>query len=114
MQSWNLLELEAPKGMRDPIVLHSDEARAVLIRLDAGQALGDHQVKERAWISVVEGRARIESGGEAVDAEPGMLCTFDPDERHSVSTEQGARILLLLAPWPAAGHYRSDEPASSS
>ena len=49
MDAWNLLELEAPAGTRDPIVLHStDEARAVLVVLNPGQALGDHEVKENA------------------------------------------------------------------
>jgi hypothetical protein len=33
---------------------------------------------------------------------------FDPGERHTVRSETGARVLLLLAPWPAAGHYSSD------
>ena len=57
MQSWNLLELEMPEGSRSPIVLHSeDEARAVLIGLNAGQALGDHQVHENAWLVVVDGQ----------------------------------------------------------
>ena len=37
--------------------------------------------------------------------------SFDVDERRSISTEDGARILLLLAPWPGAGHYHPKEPA---
>ena len=110
MQSWNLLEIDAPDGTRDPVVLHSDhEARAVLIRIDAGQQLGDHQVKEHAWISVVEGTVTIGSGDESVEARAGTLFHFDPNERHSVASESGARILLLLAPWPGDGHYRGQE-----
>ena len=110
MRSWNLLEIDAPAGTRDPVVLHSDEARAVLIRLAAGQQLGNHEVKERAWISVVEGTARLSGAdGTSIDAGPGTLAMFDPEERHSVSSEQGARILLLLAPWPGEGHYRGEE-----
>ena len=101
------MEIEAPSGTRDPVVVHSgNEARAVLIVLQPGQALGDHQVKENAWITVLEGRARVSAGGESVDATPGMLFRFDPDERHSLSSEEGARIMLLLAPWPGEGHYR--------
>jgi hypothetical protein len=30
------------------------------------------------------------------------------DERRSISTVDGARILLVLAPWPGEGHYRGD------
>lgn len=110
MQSWNLHEIEAPDGTRDPVVLHSDEeARAVLIRMNPGQELGDHQVKERAWISVVEGSVRVEAGGRSFDAPAGTLMTFEPSERHAVRSDDGARILLMLAPWPGKGHYRGDQ-----
>lgn len=110
MEWWDLREIETPDGSRSPVVLHTDsDARAVLIGLQPGQQLGDHQVKENAWVTVVDGEARIEAGGEAVDASAGALFKFDPDERHSVSTETGARLLLLLAPWPGEGHYRGQE-----
>ena len=107
VQSWNLMEIDAPSGTRDPMVVHSgNEARAVVIVLTAGQKLGDHQVKENAWITVLEGSATVSAGGDTVVAAPGMLFRFDPDERHSLASDEGARILLLLAPWPGEGHYR--------
>jgi quercetin dioxygenase-like cupin family protein len=106
---WDLREIPAPDGSRSPVVLHSEEARAILIRLDPGQELGDHQVTERAFVSVVEGEAEIEAAGETVAAEPGLLFVFEPGERHAVSSAGGARILLLLAPWPGEGHYRGEE-----
>lgn len=110
MQWWNLGELDAPAGTRDPLVLYSDHGgRAVMIRLDAGQELGEHQVKERAWLAVVDGEVRVEAAGETRMCGAGTLLTFAPDERHSVSSEHGARILLLLAPWPGEGHYRGHE-----
>ena len=107
MQSWNLREIEAPGGSRSPSVLLSeDEARAVLLALEPGQKLGDHQVKEHAWLVVVEGSARIGGGGDELEAGVGTLVHFEPDERHFVHSEGGARILLLLAPWPGEGHFR--------
>jgi quercetin dioxygenase-like cupin family protein len=107
VQRWNLLELDAPDGTRDPIVLHSDEAaRAVLIVLSPGQSLGDHQVKENAWVTVLDGTVEITVGGEASRAERGTMVRFDPDERHALSSDGGARVLLLFAPWPGEGHYR--------
>jgi quercetin dioxygenase-like cupin family protein len=109
VQSWNLREIETPGGTRSPVVLRSDEsARAVLIVLDPGQALGDHQMKERALVSVVDGSVRVESGGEAVEGGEGSFFSFDADERRSISTDKGARILLVFAPWPGEGHYRGD------
>jgi quercetin dioxygenase-like cupin family protein len=113
MQSWRLSEIETEAGTRDPVVLLSeDEARAVLVQLKPGQELGDHQVKEHAWIVVVQGTARIGAGGEEIDAPVGTLAHFEPDERHFVSSEAGAKILLLLAPWPGEGHYRGQEKAT--
>lgn len=107
MQHWDLTVIPAPAGTRDPSVLETaDGARAVLVRLDVGQELGDHEVKERTWMFVVEGAVAVEAGGERVEARAGTLVTFEPEERHAVSTAEGARILLLLAPWPGAGHYR--------
>jgi quercetin dioxygenase-like cupin family protein len=107
VESWRLPEIATPDGTRSPVVLKSeDEARAVLIGLDPGQELGDHQVKEHAWLLVVDGAVRIGAGSEDVEAKAGTLAHFDPDERHSVSSADGAKILLLLAPWPGPGHYR--------
>jgi quercetin dioxygenase-like cupin family protein len=80
-----------------------------MIRLDAGQALGDHQVKERAWVTVVEGEVRVTADRREELFTVGALLTFDPNERHSLASEDGARILMLLAPWPGEGHYRGDE-----
>jgi quercetin dioxygenase-like cupin family protein len=112
MQTWNLNALDTPAGTRDPIVLHSgDGARAVMIRLGPGQALGDHEVKERAWVTVVEGDVRATSGRDEQRCGVGTLITFDPQERHSLVSDDGARILLLLAPWPGEGHYRGEEKA---
>jgi quercetin dioxygenase-like cupin family protein len=108
VQSWNLLEIETPGGSRSPVVLHSvdGEAREVLIGLQPGQELGDHEVKEAALVVVVDGNATIEAGGETVDAGVGTVVRFDPEERRSVSSDSGARLLLVLAPWPGEGHYR--------
>ena len=115
MESWRLPELDTPGGSRSPLVLKSDEeARAVLVALDPGQALGDHQVKENAWIVVVEGSVRVRAGDEDLEAPAGTLLRFEPDERRSVASEGGAKILLLLAPWPGVGHYRGEEKARAA
>jgi quercetin dioxygenase-like cupin family protein len=114
VQSWNLREIETPGGSRSPVVLRSDAAaRAVLIALEPGQELGDHQVKERALVAVVEGTVRVVSGGDTIEGGEGSFFSFDVDERRSISTDSGARILLVLAPWPGEGHYRGDRKADA-
>ena len=109
VQHWDLMEIQAPDGTRDPVVVHSgNEARAVLVVLKPGQALGDHQVKENAWVTVLEGEVEITAGGESVTGSRGTMVRFSPDERHALRSEGGARVLLLLAPWPGEGHYRGN------
>jgi quercetin dioxygenase-like cupin family protein len=113
VQSWNLREIETPGGSRSPVVLRSDEgSRVVLIVLDPGQALGDHQVKEGALVAVVDGTIRVESGGRTIEGDAGCVFSFDADERRSISTDLGARILLVLSPWPGEGHYRGERKPS--
>ena len=113
MQHWTLGEIETPNGARSPVVLHSQEGerRVVLLELRPGEALGNHTVKEAALLLVLDGMVRVEAGDESVDARAGGLFRFEPNERHSVTTEAGARLLLLLAPWPGEGHYRGDAAA---
>jgi quercetin dioxygenase-like cupin family protein len=110
VQNWNLREIETPGGSRSPVVLRSDPgARAVLIVLHPGQALGDHQVKEGALIAVIDGSVRVESGGNTVEGAAGCFFSFDPDERRSISSDDGARLLLVFSPWPGEGHYRGEK-----
>jgi quercetin dioxygenase-like cupin family protein len=114
MQSWNLRQIETPGGSRSPVVLDSEEeaARAVLVGLEPGQELGEHEVKEHAFVLVVEGTVQVEAGAESLDAGEGTLLLFQPEERRALSSRDGARMLLVLAPWPAPGHYRGgdDQP----
>jgi quercetin dioxygenase-like cupin family protein len=90
-------------GRQKPQVLFSSsECRVVVIDLQSGEELGDHQVRERAVLEVVAGRVSIECSGETMECETGTLVTFDPGEQHSVRALADARLLLLLAPWLAA------------
>jgi len=107
VQQWNLLEILAPQGALDPVVVHQDDAaRAVLVVLQPGQELGEHQVRENAWVFIVDGTVQVASGAETTEVGGGSLLRFEPAERHSLSAKTGARILLILTPWPGEGHYQ--------
>lgn len=110
MERWRLHRIDTPGGSISPVVLHSGpEGRAVLVGLDPGQELGDHQVREHAFVLVVDGEVQVDDGRETVEAGAGTLFLFDPAERHALSSERGARLLLLLTPWPGPGHYPPGE-----
>lgn len=104
METWDLnaLEVEPQK----PMVLDSEsEGRAIVIQLRAGEGLQEHQVHERAWLLVISGEIEItEPGGAATKGGPGLLAVFDPNERRGITASSDARLLLVLSPWPGAGH----------
>jgi quercetin dioxygenase-like cupin family protein len=128
MQQWHLPSLpdsidkrhprepgaEAPRtptsGSQKPRVLFSSpECRLVALDLSAGDELGDHVVRERAVVQVISGRIEIRTSAVTVECETGALITFEPGERHAVRGLETARLLLILAPWPAAGHNAASE-----
>ena len=105
MERWHIPSIAAA-GKREPKVLFStDQCRAVVLDLQAGDALGEHSVRERAVLEVVAGEVEVVAGGQHATCGPGTLITFAPDERHSVTAASASRLLLMLAPWPAPGHY---------
>jgi quercetin dioxygenase-like cupin family protein len=108
MRSWKLTEIETPEGTRSPVVLDSEDSRAVLIGIDPGQELGEHQVRERAWVMVVDGTVEVETGDGSMFASAGTLLEFEPTERRSVRSAEGARVLIVFTPWPGPGHYPSE------
>lgn len=87
------------------------ECRAIVLDLKAGDEMGEHSVRERAVVHVVSGAVRIGDPKRPVEAPAGTLVTFDPGERHTVTALEDTRLLLLLAPWPAPGHFLEGEDA---
>jgi quercetin dioxygenase-like cupin family protein len=109
MERW---DLAAPNdsGRDGPRVLFSTpEARGVVIDLAAGEELGDHQVRERAILQVLDGTIECTVEGGTASCGRGTLVVFDPGEPHAVRSSAPARLLLLLTPWPAEGHYAASE-----
>ena len=104
MNSWNLTALDLKPRLPE-ILSSSDAARAVVFDLAPGEALGDHEVHERAWLLVISGKVSVQgAAGEQVDGGAGLLVELAPAERHEVHAEQQSRLLLLLTPWPGSGH----------
>jgi quercetin dioxygenase-like cupin family protein len=111
VERWHLPSIEA-SGRREPRVLFSRPGcRAVLIDLNAGDELGEHRTHEHAVLQVVSGRLELVVGERNVECDEGTLVTFSRGETRSVRALESSRILLLLAPWPAEGHFREGEDA---
>ena len=112
MERWHLPSIEA-NGRREPRVLFSHPGcRAVLVDLNAGDELGDHRTHEHAALEVVSGRLQLAAGGRDVECEAGTLVSLEARETRSIRALEDSRVLMILAPWPAEGHFREGEDAS--
>ena len=104
MDTWDLRSLDVQP--HQPQVLRSDDgaARAIAIRLPAGELLQEHEVHEHAYLVVVDGEVELAQEGNSEAAGPGTVAHWVPQERHEVRATSDARLLLVLAPWPGPGH----------
>jgi quercetin dioxygenase-like cupin family protein len=104
VESWDLNGLELQPRLPE-ILSSGDAARAIVLDVQAGERLSDHEVHERAWLVVLAGEIEVTtSSGERASGGTGLLVELAPSERHEVLASQKARLLLLLTPWPGDGH----------
>ena len=103
MQHWDLRSIYVEPHRPQILQSARGEARAIAIHLPAGERLTDHEVHERAYLTVVEGEVEVKRGRPSPPA-PAALFVFAPKERHEVQATSDARLLLVLAPWPGDGH----------
>lgn len=104
MKSWSLSDLDLKPRLPE-ILSSSEAARAIVLDLASGEALGDHEVHERAWVVVIAGEVEVSAGSSGLaTGGPGLLVELAPGERHEVVAVSDARLLLLLTPWPGGGH----------
>ena len=107
MLTWDLTthDLEVHK----PSVLHSDEgaARGIGVLLPAGDLLQEHETRESAWIVVASGEVEVEGDEGTQRGGAGTVFHFEAHERREIRATSEARLLMVLAPWPAPDHQTS-------
>jgi quercetin dioxygenase-like cupin family protein len=102
MQAWDVMSMDVTPHQPE-VLTSTDEGRAIVIHLPAGDDLADHEVHERAWVMVARGRVHARDGaGGTTEAIGGTLLTFAPQERRELRALEDSQILMLLTPWPAA------------
>lgn len=90
MNHWKITDLEL-KPHAPEILASTDDARAIVLLIPAGESLDDHQVHERAWLMVVAGEVEITTtGGDSVTGGHGLLVELSPSERHAVHARSDA------------------------
>jgi quercetin dioxygenase-like cupin family protein len=105
MQQWDLTAANEGSRTGPRVLFSTPEARAVVIDLAQDEEMGDHQVRERTLLNVLRGTITCTSGADTATCAEGTLVLLEPGEPHFVRALQPTRLLLVLAPWPAPGHY---------
>ncbi len=104
MDSWDISALGVEA--HHPRVLRTDDhGRAIAILLPAGEELQEHRTHEAAYLMVVEGQVEIVQDGHSTAGGPGFFAHFQPAETREVRAREDSRLVLLLTPWPGAGHH---------
>jgi len=97
VKTWKINELDTRP--RKPEILDStDDARAIVIDLPAGDSLEDHEVHERAWLVVVKGQLEVTALTSSPEVKttggPGLLVEFEPRERHRVDAHHPGALTI--------------------
>lgn len=104
MKTWDLAEYHV-EPQKPEVIGSTEEGRAILVNLSAGDEMKEHQVKELATVIVISGEIEISTeDGQLVSGCNGTMVVFQPSERHSVRALENSRFLLLLAPWSLEEH----------
>jgi quercetin dioxygenase-like cupin family protein len=96
------LEAEQPwqaKHTANTIVKYPD-LRVVLVALQAGTRLEEHQAAGTISIQVLSGTIRVQASDRAFELQNGQLLTLQNGLRHAVEAVANSVFLLTLA-WPS-------------
>lgn len=92
-----LAAARAAANGRSARALRGDRAlRQVLLALDAGRALDDHESPGAATLQVLAGRVRLSAGDDAWEGAAGDLLDIPP-RRHRLDALEASAVLLTVA-----------------
>ncbi len=77
-------------------IYQDDQVKVILFGFAAGQELSEHTASKPAIIHIVQGKARLTLGGDAMPAGEGAWAHMPPQLPHSVFAETPVTMLLYL------------------
>jgi quercetin dioxygenase-like cupin family protein len=83
------------EGVRPIPLLEADKVRALLLNLEAGQAVATCQMSVAVLYYVIEGRGRLGVGDEQAPLQTGSLVSVPADAVRSISAAERMRILAV-------------------
>lgn len=109
MHVWNVKAPYESERAGPRVLFSTPEARGVVVDLEPEEELREHRVRERAVVLVVFGSIDFTAADRTMTCGEGTLVLLEPGEHHAMLALEQSRLLLALAPWPAADHYYAGE-----
>jgi quercetin dioxygenase-like cupin family protein len=95
---WRSQPVQATGHSAKTLVKHPD-LRVVLIAMNAGARLGDHQSPGRVELQILEGRVRLWVRGEIHELPAGGWVALGPEVPYDVEASEASAVLLSIS-WP--------------
>ena len=86
-----------PEGMNKKTVFEQPGFEAVLIALDPGAVIPDHEAPGNVFVIALEGKAEINYNGELFHIKKGENIVFEKGVTHSVKALSPYKMALLIA-----------------
>jgi quercetin dioxygenase-like cupin family protein len=86
-------------GQNARTLIKYDTLRVVLVALQAGRNLPEHETEGRLTIHVLSGHLEVKAAGRTFNLRPGGLLALDRNLPHDVRALQESTVLLTIA-WP--------------
>lgn len=77
-------------------ILNQDSGSVTLFAFDAGQSLSEHTAPYDALVQVLDGRAGITIGGEAVSVSAGEMVIMPADIPHALAAPIPFKMMLTM------------------
>lgn len=77
-------------------IVQNDAGSMTVFALDAGQALSEHTAPYDAHVLVLDGKAHLTVGGQAVEAGPGEAVRMPAQVPHSLEARERFKMLLVM------------------
>lgn len=82
---------------RTTTLFRENGLRGLLLHLNAGEQIPEHQTRGAISVHCLKGKARFANAGESVLLNPGSLISLPGEAPHSVKAEEDT--LLLVTVW---------------
>jgi quercetin dioxygenase-like cupin family protein len=98
-------EREWESGHNSKTLVKYDSLRVVLMAMQAGHRIPEHQTEGRISIQTIRGHVIVRASGRTFDLPAGALLALEQGMRHDLEARDDSAVILTIA-WPGGASNR--------